>query len=228
MSEVTADEVKKLRHYMGAGKLVVDVCIDLQGLPAPSHAEFVWGLTKRPVDRAFTALPPLADKIGSYVARMKSLCDRLNSKGDQPLGKSLFETYPAACLELIGLKPKKYKGQAEWAGATWLGAGHESPIEQEKNDNLATMLNRLGWKSEKGTLLGHDQFDAAICALVAVATEDELVCEQQLESMICQRLLKKKAMSKPYNQSLAPPLGYRLLAKMNAKVHIIVCEGEVD
>src|SRR5579872_1480207 len=100
--------------------LYVDVPIDLQGLPNQTGVRFTWQLTKRPVDFAFSALPPLADRLGSPVARLAYLlvADR------SALGSGLYETYPAASLEpMLGGK-RSYKGKtAKWKDGNWIGDG---------------------------------------------------------------------------------------------------------
>ena len=94
---------------------------------------------------------------------MQRIWHLLRKEGNDPLGNSLFETYPAACLELMGVERKGYKGQVVFGEDTWQGAGAEAKNEQKKNDKLARILNRLKWSADVGTVLGHDAFDAAIC-----------------------------------------------------------------
>jgi hypothetical protein len=53
------------------GAFLVDTPIDMQGLPNPEHVTFLWELTMRPVDRAFGAMPPFADRIGAPAARFQ-------------------------------------------------------------------------------------------------------------------------------------------------------------
>lgn len=103
-----AEEREALSKCLTQGPLAVDVPIDLQGLPAPHGLRFIWELTKRPVDYAFAAMAPLADRLGACVARFGALL----AAGDlqSELGRRLFETYPAATLALLGAPNKRYKG----------------------------------------------------------------------------------------------------------------------
>jgi hypothetical protein len=166
LATVSNPEVNELKRLMKDAPVYVDVPIDLQGLPAPEAADKVADLTKRPIDQALGALPPLADKIGSYVARMQHLRRRLTADlGEDPLGKTLFETYPAASLKQSGHSSEGYKGTAEFDGTQWIGVGAKKDADQKKNNTLAGLLNDLQWKAAKDFRLVHDEFDAAVCAL---------------------------------------------------------------
>lgn len=104
--EIAIDEAELLKRCCAIAPLVVDVPIDLAPLPdLLSHkpvcpARYYWQLVRRPVDHALGALTPLADRIGYAVARLANL---LRSLEDSPvkLNATLFETYPAANLELL-------------------------------------------------------------------------------------------------------------------------------
>jgi hypothetical protein len=169
LAAVSNPEVNELKRLMKDAPVYVDVPIDLQGLPAPADATKVADLTKRPIDQALGALPPLADKIGSYVARMQHLRRRLTKDlGQDPLGNDLYETYPAASLKQSGHSSEGYKGTAEFDGTQWIGLGEKKDAEQKKNNTLAGLLNNLQWKATKGFRLVHDEFDAAICALTGL------------------------------------------------------------
>jgi hypothetical protein len=140
-----AEERDTLSKCMNVGPIAVDVPIDLQGLPAPDDICFIWELTKRPVDYAFGAMAPLADRLGACVARFKAVL----SEGDlvSVLGRRLFETYPAGTLKLLGLPHQSYKGVS----------GRE----------LCSVIGiRLG--IDNCDLLD-DELDAVICAVTAAA-----------------------------------------------------------
>lgn len=167
-------EVNELKRLMKDAPVYVDVPIDLQGLPAPTDATKVADLTKRPIDQALGALPPLADKIGSYVARMQHLRRRLTADlGRDPLGDDLFETYPAASLKQSGHSSEGYKGTAVFASGMWAGEPAEGEAEQKKNNKLADLLNALKWTASAGLKLIHDEFDAALCAITGVGQRIE-------------------------------------------------------
>ncbi len=220
LATVNEAELEFIRARTADDPLIVDVPIDLQGLPSPATSTFVWELIRRPVDRAFGALPPLADQIGAYVARMQRLWSILHRDGNDPLDTSLFETYPAACLELMGLERKGYKGRAMFDGTQWLGCSAEDKQEQKKCDKLAHILTSLGWVASSRTVLSHDEFDAAICALVGIATETELLSEKKLQDSINERLRTKNAVPKKWNPLFSPPRGYRLLAQSFKRIYL--------
>lgn len=168
LAEKANEEAACLRRMMNRGPVYVDVPIDLQRLPHPDAPKYVWELTKRPVDRAFRGLCPLADRIGSCVARMQYLLELLREDSD-PLGSRLLETYPAASLKLAGKASQGYKGNVAFRGGGWIGKPGEKAADQKKNDRLADLLNTLGWKAEAGFILNDDEFDAALCALCGVS-----------------------------------------------------------
>lgn len=146
------------------GMLLVDVPIDMQGLPYPHNITFTWELTMRPVDVAFGAMPPFADRIGAPAARFQYVMNAHQKKLWHTLGTQIYETYPAASLAL--LKPRKaiaYKstrseraifGDGQWndtAGhvwrtpCTWLPmTGRRSPT---MNLTRRSVLSQALWKS---------------------------------------------------------------------------------
>lgn len=115
---------------------------------------------------------------------------------------------------------KGYKGQVTFDGKAWLGRGAEDKQEQRKNDKLAIILTSLGWTATTGALLGHDEFDAAICALVGVADDRELLYRGKLADAINDRLRRKKAVSKNFMPQFEPPRGYVLLSQQLPQVHV--------
>lgn len=179
--------------------LYLDVPIDLQGLPNPADVRFAWQLTKRPVDFAFNALPPLADRLGSPVARLAHLLGAERSA----LGAGLYETYPAASLiPMLGTKPS-YKGTtAKWMDRRWIGDG-----------GLADILRTLRAESDGDVVVNDDHFDAAICAITGVLPEEYLLQGPALEAEIRRRL---EQIVGPQNQQAlvtAGPTGYVLIRK---------------
>ncbi len=86
------------------GRLLVDIPIDLQGLPYPNNVRFIWELVKRPVDFAFDALPPLADRIGSPVARLAKIANCLKLTSEEEITLNDDELDAIICAMK---KPKK-------------------------------------------------------------------------------------------------------------------------
>jgi hypothetical protein len=135
-----------LRRMLAIGNVAVDVPIDLQRL-GEDAAEFAWALTYRPIDKLLGALPPLADRIGSPMARFRHVL----AKGrlfDQ-LGSRLLETYPAASLKRLGCPYRGYKG--------------EKPTCVALRSRIAQTFR------VEGCAWNDDELDAAICALTAVS-----------------------------------------------------------
>lgn len=160
------------------GKLFVDIPIDLQGLPCQKNVRYVWELVKRPVDFAFDAMPPLADRIGSPVARFLNLflsLQREDSKYD--LGKQIFETYPAGSLKLLkkqipDLPYDKYKNQeTKFNNRIWIS---------DKEGNLSQIANCLELTSKKEITIIDDELDAIICAITGVVDDNHLLQEDEL------------------------------------------------
>ncbi len=109
IAPVLAEEARTLRRCFAIGPVAVDVPIDLQDLLAPQRAGRIWELTLRPIDQALGAMRPLADRIGSPVARFGAIMRA--GAFDDLLGRSLFETYPAGTWLLSGVMSKGYKGK---------------------------------------------------------------------------------------------------------------------
>ena len=110
-------ERKAIEFMLGKGRIFVDVPIDLQGLMGldppkssrRSNPPHIWELTCRPLDYAFGARPPLADRIGALVVRFRNI---LTESQRSQLGSRLWETYPGATLELVtGTKPGYKNGR---------------------------------------------------------------------------------------------------------------------
>ena len=179
--------------------MYIDVPIDLQDLLFLTAIRFAWQLTKRPVDFVYNALPPLADRLGSPVARLASLL------GDDrtAVGVGLFETYPAASLiPMLGTKPS-YKGKtAQRLQGQWIGDG-----------GLAEVLRNLDVEADEGVVVNDDHFDAAICAITGVLPEDYLLQGPELERYIRSRmevLVGHQAQALP---TIKEPRGYVLIRK---------------
>jgi hypothetical protein len=201
-----------LHELLEEGPLFVDVPIDLQELLAPQNPTYVWQLTRRPVDQAFGGLRPLADKIGACVARMQNLWHRLGNQGGDPLGRRLFETYPAGSLKNDEKVHEKYKGKARY---TQEKNGRWQPSREDNCQDgiLARLLNDLGWTAtQNGFVLTHDEFDAALCALTGV-------CDK-LHGQELQAVMNEGLQQDGYQDGHAAPRGYTLLRHIPGKVVI--------
>lgn len=148
LKEVLRKEAAVLRRCLNIGPLAVDIPIDLQDLRTPIDAEYIWQLTRRPVDRAIGAMPPLADRIGAPVARFAAIMREGDFDG--LLGEKLFEAYPAGTLKMLKIEAGHYKGEA--------GA-----------DALVRLCETLRIKPR---VESDDDIDAIICAITAAAPAD--------------------------------------------------------
>jgi len=114
-------EVDMLRHFARIGNTYLDVPVDLQLLGQlvdhcqDERVHYYWQLVKRPVDHVFNALEPLASNLGFAVARTSHILGRLAAENVAlKLGSNLFETYPAATLQLVG-------NTNQWTESTYKG-----------------------------------------------------------------------------------------------------------
>jgi len=142
------------------GICAVDVPIDLQGLNEYSgNKNYVWEATKRSIDHELGALPPIADRIGAVVARMRLI---MNYYPDS-LGKAIFETYPAGSLALMKENQQYKEGKAIWDGSLWKPSADG---KEKANEGLANVLNSLNFVCVlEGIVLTDDQFDAILSAI---------------------------------------------------------------
>ena len=196
-SERLICEVKTLRSLLKIGKVAVDVPIDLRGLRVSDVRE-AWELTLRPIDKKLGALPPLASWLGACVARFKAI---LSPDIQEELGKQLFETYPAASLRMLFGKNdpdvKQYK----------LAAKRKAEIACAARKSLVVRLKI----DAKSTALTHDELDAVICAITAVAS-DKYVWDER---------------SSELSKATPLPDGYRLL-RSNPFTKIVVGMEKYD
>lgn len=205
------EEVKLLAACLRDSVLYVDVPIDLQGLPHPRRAVYAWELVKRPVDFALGALPPLADRIGSVVARFQNLLYLLTEEKSDPLDDRLYETYPAGSLRLLGLPHKGYKienNRITYENGTWVGSG-------PKGEVLASIASGLRMTSLPGEQLNHDELDAVVCALTGVVDRDSLLQEKDLETAIKGKVAYDRI-------DTAPPRGYVLMRRLPEELTTVV------
>jgi hypothetical protein len=211
LAEITHQQETLLRAWAAGGMILVDIPIDLQGLPSPTNPQFIWELTKRPVDFAFNAMPPLADRIGAPVARFQHL---LATLPDDWIGTKLFETYPAASLRLIGLDDAGYKGQsAQFSDGQWRGV------------SLAEILNRMSVLATEGMQVNDDEFDAMICALAGVATDAERLAGDAMNYAVDTRI-RQRISDAPETPYTAPPSFVLLRTLPQARITLTVQESD--
>jgi predicted RNase H-like nuclease len=150
LKDVLAEDVKVLKRCLALGRVAVDIPIDLQGLPNPKKPNWIWALTRRPIDKAVNAMPPFADRIGAPVVRFAAIMRRGNL--GKLLGKTLFEAYPAVTLRMLRIRAGKYKGANSMKA-------------------LTRLCKTLGIKPR---VKNDDDIDAIICAITAVTPARQL------------------------------------------------------
>ncbi len=210
LSEVVKRETEWLAACLNVGPVFIDAPLDLQGLPAPKDITFIWELTKRPIDFAFEALPPLAHLIGSPVARALNLLSAVRRSIGEQLGIRIFETYPAASLQVLNLPHEGYKPESvHFKDGKWRGG------------LLAQMAQDLGFTADEGTSFTDDDFDAIICALTGVVDHEHQLkgddLAHKVETLICRRLS-----GHTLGRSDLVPSGYVLLrGRPDVRINVI-------
>jgi len=183
---------------------MVDIPLDLQGLPLAEPIDYTWQLTRRPVDYALRGMPPLADRIGAAVARFQYI---LSGLPDVIIGKHIFETYPALMLDLMGLPLSRYKGQPIiFSEGKWQGG------------LLAELATQLNFVAEDNTQLNDDEFDAILCALAGVADPEDRLEGDLLRKIINQQLREKLP---DCQHEYDPPAGYCVMRKRPSEKTVI-------
>jgi hypothetical protein len=158
LREIVKAEAQDLRRCLDVGPVAVDIPIDLQNLLVPERAEVIWELTRRPIDKKLNAMPPLADRIGSPVARFAAIMREGNFANR--LGKDLFETYPSENLRRLRSAATDFERRASRRDA--------------RQDFCRALAIEVSQANE-------DDLDAVLCALAAVAPEDSLVTEDEFQ-----------------------------------------------
>lgn len=187
-------------------KIYIDVPIDLQNLLSANECEFVWELTRRPIDYALKALAPLANLIGVPVARMQSILadDGLRNL----LGKQIFETYPKKSLEEVIETMESGRGfeykstSAIYDGFKWEGKIGAPGVSQ--------LLNKIGATATKGIEINDDHFDAVVCAMTGLLDGENIWSDHNLHSFV-------NKMSKKTNPL---PIGYKIIKSWPEKITI--------
>ncbi len=205
LSRVAHDERRLIEACIEAGTLLVDTPIDLQGLPRVAKPEFGWELTRRPVDYAFGALAALADRIGAPVARFQQFLDGNDGRVQAALGRTLFETYPAASLRLLHLPATGYKRK------TAVYDGFEWKQHRPGHQPLAALLNRLEWTADAKEVLNDDELDAALCALAGAVDAKARLEGKELEDTVRHHIAQRLGTGAYGRFRADPPCGYVLL-----------------
>ena len=166
---ILLQDAQKLRQWIVDGYGVsMDCPIDLQGLPTLLNPQYLWQLIRRAIDRLVNGIPPLADKLGSVVARCLATLQHENLRGE--LGIHLFETYPKAIL--IRKRFERSDIKKGWIvllaadGPQEVEASGDTEQEREQN-GLAVVaeLRRLHvvCGGEQPVRLTDHQLDAILC-----------------------------------------------------------------
>lgn len=232
-------EVRLLEACASQGRIFIDVPIHMQSLSSvidfecEHPVEFYWQLVKRPVDHVFTALEPLASNLGFATARIANILGRI-SKATLELDRNLFETYPAATLDLLACGHKwtsveKYKGGKAHYQGDWQGIESEKDSEtarkkeQGKNDGLASLANRLNFTAEDEFLINDDEFDAVLCAATG-CLDESWKWKNSLADYIRSSLTEKH----PNNDwsKIESPLGYVVFDNVPEELQINVSRVE--
>ncbi len=227
-AQVVRQERELVRRCLESGALYVDVPIDLQGLPIVAAPVYAWQLTKRPVDYAIGGLPALASWIGSPTARFLNVLQGIDSP-ENLLGSVVFETYPAASLEAMGLPAKGYKGQTIRISGAEVTVVHHPRGREPKLDRIARGLNL---RSETEAVLNDDDVDAIVCALTGVLEEDCRLQGRTLSNIVRARLLAKlgleaRVLEGQMGQAELLPRGYVLLgSRPDRPIRVSVQTGE--
>jgi hypothetical protein len=145
LRDVLRQEATVLRRCLAVGPVAVDIPIDLQDLTKPDRSEYIWQLTRRPIDRALSAMAPLADRIGAPAARFAAIMREGDFDG--LLGTKLFEAYPAGTLRVLGIKVKRSKDASRLV-------------------DFSSLCETLRIEPHVSR---DDDFDAIICAIAAAA-----------------------------------------------------------
>lgn len=220
LSPCTARETELVRACCEKAKLVVDIPIDLQDLIETKDPQFVWQLTKRPVDFVFDGLPPLADRLGSPVARFKNI---MRSISETMLGLSIFETYPAASVELWKLDRHYKGGLAVFQNGSWSGDNDE-----KKNSHIAQIANHMRIVADEDYKIDDDVLDALICAVTGVLPTKWLLQEIGLEEEV-ETLLTKKLKKVGYRSMRnTVPRGYVLINALPKDLSIELSVKHLD
>ncbi|MCP4601596.1 MAG: DUF429 domain-containing protein [Proteobacteria bacterium] len=215
LQDIVEAERAFVKTAIDHGPLYLDVPLDLQKLSSPTEPKYLWELTMRPVDFAFNAMPPLADRLGAVVARMKHILEPF----EKFIGKKIFETYPKLSLKRITASDISYKGQSaeiECNDEDWSGG-----------EGLKSALKAANFKTTDRLRINDDEFDAALCALCGVSSKTGLLKKKELTAIIKETMYLK--LGENYKgQSPGPPKGFVVLKEPSTdkiNVHKTACRN---
>ena len=166
------------------------------------------------------------------MARTAHLLGRLAAENDGlVLDKNLFETYPAATLQLVWHTNKwteaKYKGgKVVYRNGRWQGQAGKKKDEKarhkkkRKNDGLATLATQLGLRAAEGDEMTDDEFDAVLCAMTG-CIPDGTLSRKSLTTTMRSRLIKKHG-REDWIAKVEPPDGYIVFDSVPKGVQIQV------
>lgn len=219
LSVVSSAEAKLIGDCIQKGPIAIDAPIDLQGLPSPDSAGFPWELTRRHVDKAFGALPPLADKIGAVTARISNILANI-SKDVVDRTYPVYETYPAASLQLLHVPSKGYKDKkASIREGRWVD------VNGEGDTPITNILTKLNFHSDDE--LDDDDIDAALCAVTALYSDNpsHVVSNADLRRKVVERMKQKCPELK--QEDVRIPANYLLLSagERLPKICVHRCSG---
>lgn len=210
LADTAPQESDALTRLLRLGSLLlVDIPVDLQGLPSPPNPVFVWQLTARAVDFAYAGLRPLADRIGAPVARFRNLL-----AGNRIDSRRLRETYPAASFRCMN-GSWKYKNQTiEWDEGQWVGA------------ELAEVATWLGLVAPARIELTDHDVDALVCALTGAVAPNAVLQGDELNADMRQRLARRiRRADVERVRDLFAPENYCLMrCRPEASTHVRLCD----
>jgi hypothetical protein len=181
----------------------VDVAIDIDALGAGGNRRApglrqLWELTHRPIDFAFYGDAPLADRVGEFGVRFRSLL----AASVFELGDDILEVYPRATVELL-----EFRGQYAGGAAHHGGSGWKADDRSKRADKLmAKILAELGVNpGQGGENLNSDDLDAILCALTALGASlgQGVMSGDELNAEIAERVARR-ANSDPDENHTAP------------------------
>ena len=189
-----SEEATFLKELLEKGRVVADVPIDLQSLtgiflPASKRPEIKKGtpitdIYKRPVDKAFGGLSPVADRLAAPVIRFASSMHYLNARHPRilSLGRNLFETYPKASFEaLLDGACTGYKRGPSFHLKGKLQAKH-GPISSAINVlERISFTHGVSFESIKGCGITDHRIDALICALTGLKSFDNTILPKKAD-----------------------------------------------
>jgi hypothetical protein len=120
------------------------------------------------------------------------------------LGSGLFETYPAASLEIMREghgRPDQYKSQKATLAEDGWGPNPE--------EGLAGILNRLDIRADLETTLDDDDVDALLCAITGVKGAKAMPPEELLK--VVRERLSTRLGAEAAGRLASIPKGYHLL-----------------